>query len=125
MLPFLLYESLPYLYLTSGFAVILLAELGFSIISGLLFITAGAMVWILRSDHRRSDNSNAARLQGRLPFWVYELMPFALCTFGLLLGRWGQNPYFYPSALIFVVIGLQLWLMRGIQRQHFSNIAKT
>jgi hypothetical protein len=86
--------------------------------SGVLLIVAGALVWILRSDHRRRDLHNESSRHGTLPFWLYELQPFMYVTGGLLLWQTSDNQYFYPSALVLIVVGLQIWLMRNSQRRH-------
>jgi hypothetical protein len=118
MLPYRLYESLPYLYMLLGVVVLLWLDNVLAAFSALLLITAGALVWILRSDHRRADLAKGIHRQGRWPFWFYELQPFVYASAGLLLWRFSSNMYFYPSAMILMVVGLQIWLMRGIHRQH-------
>jgi hypothetical protein len=118
MLPSRLYESLPYLYMLLGVVVLWCLDNLLAAFSALLLITAGALVWILRSDHRRKDLTEGIHRHGRWPFWYYELQPFIYASAGLLLWRFGNNLYFYPSAMILLVVGLQIWLMRGIHRRH-------
>jgi hypothetical protein len=46
------------------------------------------------------------------------MQPFVYATGGLLLWQLSSNKYLYPSALVLIVIGLQIWLMRHSQRKH-------
>jgi hypothetical protein len=118
MLPNRVYELLPYVYISTG--VLAMSMLGHfvAVISGLILIIAGALVWILRSDHRRGDLSNSFSSKGSLLFWLYEMQPFVYATGGLLLWQLSSNRYVYPSALVLIVIGLQIWLMRNSHRKH-------
>ncbi len=120
MLPNRVYEVLPYLYISTG--AIAMSVLGnyVAVLSGLILIIAGALVWILRSDHRRGDLNHSAIHHGSIPFWLYELQPFVYATGGLLLWQLSSNKYLYPSALVLIVVGMQIWLMRNSQRKHQS-----
>ena len=80
---------------------------------------AGAVVWVLRSDNRRSDIKNAReKYGGVLPFWLYELLPFSYFMLAVMLFTGSDNVYFYPFAMILLVIGVQLWLLRSSYRKH-------
>lgn len=118
MLPTRIYESLPYVYMLIGVVVLMWLDNLLAAFSALLLITAGALVWILRSDHRREDLLDGIHRHGRWPFWCYELQPFVYASAGLLLWRFSHHLYFYPSAMILVVVGLQIWLMRSMHRRH-------
>lgn len=118
MLPHRLYEFLPYAYMLAGVTVLWWLDNVLAAFSALLLITAGALVWILRSDHRRQDVTEGVHRQGRWPFWFYELQPFVYASAGLLLWRFSHNLYFIPSAMILLVVGLQIWLMRSLHRRH-------
>jgi hypothetical protein len=118
MLPNRVYEVLPYSYICLGTLSMSLLDNYVAVMSGVILIVAGALVWILRSDHRRRDLNNQSSRHGFLPFWLYELQPFMYVTGGLLLWQTSNNQYFYPSALVLIVVGLQIWLMRNSQRQH-------
>lgn len=122
MLPNRLYEFLPYLYMSTGALSMSLLGHFIAVISGLLLIVAGALVWILRSDHRRADLKNSSAHHGSMPFWLYELQPFVYATGGLLLWQLSSNQYLYPSALVLMVVGLQIWLMRNSQRKHQTPV---
>lgn len=118
MLPNRVYEGLPYIYISTGVLAMSLLGNFVAVLSGLILIVAGALVWILRSDHRRGDLKHSSARHGLLPFWLYELQPFVYATGGLLLWQMSSNQYLYPSALVLIVVGLQIWLMRSSQRKH-------
>ncbi|MEE2024673.1 MULTISPECIES: hypothetical protein [Alkalimonas] len=120
MVPNKLYELLPYVYVFSGAVIIALLP-GVAVLttlSGILLLMTGGLVWVLRSEHRRRDLDTATVSAGMLPFWLYELLPFLYISTALLLFAWTSDPYFYPSMVIFLVVGHQLWLLRGLQRHH-------
>ena len=111
MIPDKIYEVLPYAYVAVGSAVMLATNAWLLVVCGFLMACAGAVVWVLRSDNRRSDIKAArSKYGGILPFWCYELLPFI---------------YFYPSAMILLVIGMQLWLLRGSYRKHQRPVLHT
>lgn len=119
MLPAKLYEVLPYAYVVGGTGMMLGFDLWLATLSGVLVATAGAVVWVLRSDNRRSDIKDARnKYGGVLPFWLYELLPFSYFMLALLLFVLSSNVYLYPSAMLMLVIGMQLWLLRGSYRKH-------
>ncbi|MCH8538304.1 MAG: hypothetical protein LAT66_11105 [Alkalimonas sp.] len=120
MLPEKLYESLPYLYAGVGVATLFMMP-GHPVLtslSGALLFVAGGLVWVIRSEHRRRDLDAQARFPGPLPFWCYELLPFGYILTALMLFAWASNPWLFPSAVIFLIIGNQLWLLRSSQRNH-------
>ena len=47
-----LYEALPYLYVGGGVTSFTALEHSISVLSGLLLVSAGLVVWKLRHDHR-------------------------------------------------------------------------
>ncbi len=111
------YESLPYLYLGLGLAILCSVKNPYALSSALLFILAGAVVWVVRSEHRRIRHRLTPQLHGRLPFWCYEMLPFSYLTLGLSLLVYSDNMLMYPSAVVLAVIGFQVWLMRALQRR--------
>lgn len=118
-LPAKLYEPLPYAYIAVGSAILLAINSWLAVICGLLVLFAGAVIWILRSDHRRSDIKDARnKYGGVLPFWFYEMLPFNYSILALLLFTGSDNVYLYPSAMIMLVVGIQLWVLRSSYRKH-------
>ena len=71
-------------------------------------------------DHRRGDRQYFQQKGGELPFWFYEMQPFAYVIAGLLCWQLSQNQFVYPSALILMVVGTQVFVMRNSQRKHQS-----
>ncbi|MDX1538964.1 hypothetical protein [Arsukibacterium sp.] len=88
------------------------------VLSGALLFLAGALVWIVRSEHRREDDVFAERKNGPVPFWGYELLPFVCLVSALAIFILPFNHFYYPSAVILLIVGVQLWLTRNMQRRH-------
>ncbi|MDP4536869.1 hypothetical protein Q3O60_11760 [Alkalimonas collagenimarina] len=128
MLPGKLYEFLPYLYAIAGAMTVFIMP-GHPVLtsfSGAVLIVTAGLVWVLRSEHRRMDTGIRGRSAGPLPFWCYELLPFTYILAALLLFVWASTPLLYPSAVIFLIIGHQLWFLRSSQRKHRKgNYAQT
>lgn len=119
MLPTKLYEALPYVYIAAGVTVLLSYSSWVALVCALLLTLAGAVVWILRSDNRRSDIRGARfKYGGSLPFWCYEMLPFACVMAALLVFAVSSNMYFYPFAMILLGVGTHVWLLRGSYRKH-------
>jgi len=60
-----LYEALPFIYIGSGLACISVVRNSGGLISGLLLISAGSIVWKLRRDHRRRGSAGALQIRDR------------------------------------------------------------
>jgi hypothetical protein len=119
MLPAKLYETIPYAYIAVGCVILLGINSWLAVVSGVLIVFAGAVIWVLRSDNRRSDIKDARnKYGGVLPFWFYEMLPFNYGIVAMLLFTGSDNVYFYPSAMIMLVVGIQLWLLRSSYRKH-------
>lgn len=119
MLPEKLYEVLPYTYVGVGISIMLGFESMLAVLSGLLITIAGAVVWILRSDNRRTDIKGASeKYGGVLPFWFYEMLPFSYVILALIVFVLSNNVYLYPFAMILMVVGIQVWGLRGSYRKH-------
>ncbi|MEH8018723.1 hypothetical protein MN202_15890 [Rheinheimera muenzenbergensis] len=119
MLPSKLYEALPYVYIGTGVAVLLNYGNWLAVVCALLLTLAGAVIWILRSDNRRSDVKGARyKYGGKLPFWYYEMLPFLCVMSALFVFSVSKNMYFYPFAMMLLGVGTHLWLLRGSYRKH-------
>lgn len=121
MLPQRIYESLPYVYTGLGVAILCSVKNPYAFSSAILFMLAGAVVWIVRSRHRRTRHRLSSHLNGKLPFWCYELLPFSYLTFGLTLLVYSENMLMYPSAVVLTIIGIQIWSLRALQRRPPSH----
>lgn len=60
-----LYEALPFIYIGSGLFCIGVVRNSGGLISGLLLISAGIIVWKLRRDHRRRRSEGALQIRDR------------------------------------------------------------
>ncbi|MDX1677766.1 hypothetical protein [Arsukibacterium sp.] len=118
MLPTKIYEPLPYSYMLAGLISMVLIPSVLGLLSGLLLFMAGALVWIVRSEHRREDDVFAERKNGPVPFWLYELLPFGCLVSAMVIFILPLNQFYYPSAVILLIVGVQLWLTRNMQRRH-------
>jgi hypothetical protein len=118
VLPTKIYEPLPYSYMFAGIVSMVLVPSLLGVISGALLFLAGALVWIVRSEHRREDDVFAERKNGPVPFWGYELLPFVCLVGALAIFILPFNHFYYPSAVILLIAGMQLWLTRSMQRRH-------
>lgn len=118
MLPTKIYEPLPYSYMLAGLISMVLLPSLLGVVSGALFFLAGALVWIVRSEHRREDDVFAERKNGPVPFWGYELLPFACLLLALTIFVLPFSQLYYPSAAILLVVGVQIWITRNVQRRH-------
>ncbi len=112
MLPTRIYESLPYAYLLAGLACLALLPHPLGAWSGLILMNAGAMVWIMRAERRRLNHKSGANGLLALPFWLYELQPFAYLCIGCFIFFRCDNQYLYPSAFILCLVGLLIWRLR-------------
>jgi hypothetical protein len=117
MLPQRVYESLPYAYLGLGLAILCSVKNPYALSSALLFVLAGAVVWVVRSEHRRTRHRLSGTAHGILPFWCYELLPFSYLTLGISLLAYSESMLMYPSAVVLTVVGLQVWSLRALQRR--------
>ncbi|MAA93856.1 MAG: hypothetical protein CML22_08915 [Rheinheimera sp.] len=118
VLPTKIYEPLPYSYMLAGCISMVVIPSLLGLLSGMLLFLAGALVWIVRSEHRREDDVFAERKNGPVPFWVYELLPFVCLLSAVAIFILPFSQFYYPSAFILLIVGIQLWLTRNMQRRH-------
>lgn len=129
MLPTRIYEALPYIYMLTGVTTLVQLDGVLPMLSASLFFLAGALVWIARSEHRRTDYSYIQELHqsavGKIDFFMYELKPFLCALVGVLLMLEGRDLWLLPSALILLIVGLQIWGIRFSLRRHFDPRMRT
>lgn len=114
MLPKVVYELMPYGYMSVGVAEISYFKTLLTTTSGLLFFVAGALIWILRSNHRRTDpvvNRKNANNQS-----FYEMKPFLLIAGSVLVYTWVNTAMVLPAAALTAAIGTYLLLARTVNR---------
>jgi hypothetical protein len=121
-LPHRLYDNLPAFYLLAAVAAILLAPNLFGLIAFCALYTSGAVIWCLRSAHRRSDApARFLFFQQRwiLPKPLYESLPFILIGIALLLvSGLIATPPLKLLALPLMVYGALRLLQRIHHRRH-------
>jgi len=117
MLPRLLYESLPLLYILAGLFFLVVTKQPLLLFAGLLLYTCGTLIWVMRSGNRRTDSVRHTNKHNMTPEWLYELQPFI--QIGLVLLLWRQ-----PLALWLQLLSLPLvaWALICLQRRsHFRH----
>lgn len=117
MLPRLLYESLPLLYILTGLFFMVVTKQPLLLFAGLLLYTGGTLIWVMRSANRRTNNIRYTNKRRMTPEWLYELQPFI--QIGLVLLLWRQ-----PLALWLQLLSLPLvaWALICLQRRsHFRH----
>ncbi len=123
-LPKSLYEILPYTYLLLGAMLIVSLDSPFTYASGALLYMAGAAVWVVRSSHRRKNNSQEIQNRRGLvvfPEKLYEFLPFAYMGLGIVLATAFSNPVAYLSAFVLGFAGALVWLIRAIYRSQAAQ----
>jgi hypothetical protein len=120
MLPRLIYESLPLLYIVSGLFLLLITQQPLLLFAGLMLYTSGTLVWVLRSSNRRSGAIQYPIKSWFQPEWLYELQPFIQIALVLLL--WRQ-----PLDLGLQLLSLPLasWALICLQRRKQARQHKT
>lgn len=115
ILPKALYELLPYGYMSAGVAEIGYFKTLISTGSGLLFFMAGALIWVLRSNHRRTDPEASRKLISNNQS-MYELKPFMCIAISVLLFTWFNSWMVIPVASLFSLFGIYVIVLRSIHR---------
>jgi hypothetical protein len=118
MLPKFIYESLPYVNLTIGVSIICCYQSVFTAFSGLLFFAVGAVMWMLRSDHRRKDQHCRQINHLKLRRELYEVKPFFYIVFGLLATNWIDVVLVDLAGASVALFGLFVVIKRSIHRYY-------
>ncbi len=119
MLPLMLYEMLPLIYLTGGAVMLGIGEYWLILFSAMLFYSGGALIWIMRSDNRRTDHDPPnANKKSSLPEWLYEIKPFIYIFLGIMLMRSELHISGFVGGLLFICWGLYCLLRRSSHRHH-------
>lgn len=117
MLPKPIYELMPYFYLSGGITEIYYLQSTIATVSGVLFFVAGAMIWILRSNHRRCDSQLSRKRDARLPEELYEMLPFLYMLVGALLVTFSTSYLLYAIAALLFLAGLHFVVVRTVHRR--------
>lgn len=146
--PYLLIGVAAYLLLSVPFHLQTLQAGQFYLLIGaaLLFFHSGALIWIYRSQSRGSDSRHypcshyhdhwkpldqaidGGPVRGYVPAPVYEYLPFGyvLLAYACLVianmqGMATAGLLWQGSAVLLLVAGLSIWLMRGFYRGYHAS----
>lgn len=121
MLPSWLYEQLPGLYLLLSAGLVLFVHSPLIWLAAALLFGAGAFIWMMRSNYRRTDLVIFPAKRWFQPEWCYEALPFVWLALALLLLRLPGS-----TALLALLPGLWgcrcLWARRH-HRHHAQGLA--
>ncbi len=125
MLPILLYEPLPLIYLCGGAVMLAKAESGLLLISAFLFYWAGAIIWVIRSKSRRTDTHyyryNLSHKFFVFPEPLYEFRPYFYSFIGILLFRnTGQTVWLVTGSLL-ILWAIFCLYRRSVNRRHLNK----
>lgn len=115
MLPKVIYELIPYFYMSAGVAEISYFHTRVSTVLGLVIFLVGTFIWIIRSEHRRQDPKVTRKERG-LNNTLYEAKPFLLILCGVVANTWTTNWAIYPLALCFMLLGIYFVFLRTQHR---------
>ena len=91
MIPLMIYEALPTVYLSLGILLLSFAELPLLLFSASVFYFVGAAIWIMRSVYRRTDKFSLPQKRWILPDLFYEFKPFLHILTGTVLIRYSSG----------------------------------
>jgi hypothetical protein len=114
-----IYEVVPYLYMSGGIAEVSYIKGLLGTSAGVLLFLSGALIWVLRSNARRTD-SEVTRKEIKNNEVVYELKPFLLILGGFLCVAYFNQMLLYPIAGFMILIGVYLVLIRSTYRTQNS-----
>lgn len=119
MLPVLLYEALPLTYISSGSIILVVGQSSLALTAAVLLYFAGTVIWIMRSDNRRTDHHMVpSHKLFLLPETLYEIKPFFYLFTGLLLVR---NEQFLIVGSLIILWALVCLFRRIRHRQHVNR----
>jgi hypothetical protein len=121
MLPSWLYEQLPNFYLLLSAGLLLFAHSPLLWLAASLLFVAGALVWMMRSNYRRTDLVIFPASHCFQPEWYYEALPFLWLALGLLLLRLPDTPALL--ALLPCLWGSRCLWARRRHRHHTQGLA--
>lgn len=87
MLPPWIYEQLPLLYLLLSAVLWFFAHSPLLWLAAILLFVVGALLWMMRSNYRRTDLVIYPTKRWLQPEWYYEALPFLWLALGLVLLR--------------------------------------
>lgn len=121
MLPSWLYEQLPTLCLLLAAGLLLFAHSPLLLFAAALLFVTGALIWMMRSNYRRTDLIIFPTKRWFQPEWHYEALPFMWLALGLLLLRLPGNTALL--ALLPCLWGCRCLWARRHHRHHSEGVA--
>ena len=111
-----IYELLPSVYLMLGSSSLIWNDNSLGLLGGALLFILGAVIWVMRSNYRRTDEHKLPSKSFTLPETLYEFVPFLFIGLGLsLLSQFSQLPI-YIVAAVCLYRGTQLLYLRHRHR---------
>ena len=119
MISRLLYELKPHACLLSGCLLLSTTANPFFLSAGLLLFGSGSILWVLRSEYRRTDEPHFIPANELLiyPPWLYEFLPFIYILTGIGLIRYNSTQWFVISGSAFIFWALYCLIKRTSHRQ--------
>ena len=121
MLPPWIYEQLPLLYLLLSAALWSFAHSPLLWLAATLLFAVGALIWMMRSNYRRTDLIIYPAKRWLQPEWYYEALPFLWLALGLVLLRLPDTTALL--ALLPCLWGCRCLWARRRQRHHTRGLA--
>lgn len=122
MLPSWLYEQLPSVYLLLSAGLLLLAQSPLLWLAATMLFVAGALIWMMRSNYRRTDLVIFPAKHWLQPELIYEAQPFLWLALGLLLLRLPDTTALI--ALLPCLWGCRCLWARRLHRHHAQGLAR-
>ncbi|MFM5135362.1 hypothetical protein [Aeromonas rivipollensis] len=121
MLPPWIYEQLPLLYLLLSAVLWSFAHSPLLWLAATLLFAVGALIWMMRSNYRRTDLVIYPAKRWLQPEWYYEALPFLWLALGLVLLRLPDTTALL-ALLTCLWAGRCLWARRR-HRHHTRGLA--
>ncbi len=119
MLSKMTYELLPITYLVTGLGSISMLETSYGIIAGSILYSVGALIWVMRSNYRRTDERrHPKRSLVVLPEWLYEFIPFVLIGCAAFIIQLSHQLAATISATLLTLYALHKLYLRYQHRRH-------
>lgn len=122
MLPSWLYEQLPSVYLLLSAGLLLLAQSPLLWLAATMLFVAGALIWMMRSNYRRTDLVIFPAKHWLQSELVYEAQPFLWLALGLLLLRLPDTTALI--ALLPCLWGCRCLWARRLHRHHAQGLTQ-
>ncbi|WP_428033615.1 hypothetical protein [Amphritea sp.] len=134
-LPTPLYESTPYLcFATCSLLAILYNQVPAMLLAALTLYLYGSALWIMRSNYRRRDRRehrlllsqiSRGNIEGYLPEWLYESLPFFYLIGGVICYTLISPPLSFISGTLLVLAGLIVLRVRIHCRHELKQSASS